>query len=241
MMLATTNLKTIELVNSLRSRGVSLRINGLKIRATPRTALTDADRDAIQECRLELFELITATGSSLPAHRSEPPEPPEAPSDGFGGPCQSTFVKSQAILTLASGVDATAVESHDAPQTADEWFARTTPTPGATGDAAQIDWVHIPLFSKPEPRPITDWIGQRYCRPAPWVGDDAELIGWFQSHHDRLPSKPFPLFPWASVCDPVKFFRALEGDIRNGSNGPRAAGLIHDLQRLRELFDANLD
>lgn len=235
-MRATLDRTASELVNRLRARGVSLRINGSKVRAAPRTALTAADRAAIRECQPALFELVTAIESSRGVHRSEPPEPPKAPSDGFGGSCQSTFVKSQATVIPASGADATAVESHDAPQTADDWFCRTTPAPGATGDAARIDWVHFPLFSKPEPRPETDWSARWHREWAPWVADNTELIDWFQSHCDRLPSKPFALFPWASVCDAVKFFRALEGDIRSGSNGPRAAGLIHDLRRLRELF-----
>ena len=86
------------------------------------------------------------------------------------------------------------------------------------------------------PNDAPDW-RTRWNRPsAPWGGDDAELIDWFHSCHDSLPREPFPLFPWASVCDPVTFYASLESSIQAGSNGPRAAGLQHHLKRLRELF-----
>ena len=70
----------------------------------------------------------------------------------------------------------------------------------------------------------------------PWRGDAALLVGWFGSV-GRLPVEAFALSPGRTVAEPAKFFRALAADVLAGSNGPRAAGLLDDLQRLRKLFD----
>lgn len=52
-------LSATELLNRLRSRGVTLRINGSKLRASPRSLLTDDDRATIRERKSELLEVIT--------------------------------------------------------------------------------------------------------------------------------------------------------------------------------------
>ena len=70
----------------------------------------------------------------------------------------------------------------------------------------------------------------------PWSGDAALLVGWFGSA-GRLPAEAFAFTPGRTVAEPAKFFRALAADILAGSNGPRAVGLLDDLQRLRKLFD----
>ena len=73
----------------------------------------------------------------------------------------------------------------------------------------------------------------RYRREwTPWTGGDAVLVKWFETHRQHLPSESFTLKPGVQVCDPSKFYRALEADIRNGKNGVRAAGLNDDLKWL---------
>lgn len=99
----------------------------------------------------------------------------------------------------------------------------------------RIDWVHFPLFSMRKPRSETDWLAHYRREWVPWCGADAALILWFQSNRDRLPIEPFDLKPGIRVIDPLKFFRVLDADIQAGSNGPRAVGLLDDLQWLRKL------
>ena len=70
--------------------------------------------------------------------------------------------------------------------------------------------------------------------PATWDDSTAELIGWFQANRDRLPSELFCLWPGAWVVDAALFYRALDGDIATGPDGPRGryGGLSHDLKCL---------
>jgi len=86
------------------------------------------------------------------------------------------------------------------------------------------------------PAPARDWFARFNTEPADWTGDAVRLIDWFETHRDTLPRTPFRLFPFAAVSNPPTFYIALERDIRAGPNGPRAVGLQHELQRLRELF-----
>ena len=51
---------TVELLNWLRSRGVTLRVDGPDLLASPRSALTDLDRETIREHKAELVAWLTA-------------------------------------------------------------------------------------------------------------------------------------------------------------------------------------
>ncbi len=68
-----------------------------------------------------------------------------------------------------------------------------------------------------------------------WDASTAELIDWFQSHWERLPTKPFGLKPGVQVVDVALFYRSLNTDISSGPTGPRAkyGGLTDDLEKLR--------
>ena len=103
----------------------------------------------------------------------------------------------------------------------------------ATVSSSETD--HAPIATTAE-TVSADWQTQHRGGASLWAGEDSELIDWFRSHRDRLPSEPFQLFPWAFVGEPAKFYKALEGDIREGSDGPRAVGLRNELRRLREMF-----
>ena len=71
---------------------------------------------------------------------------------------------------------------------------------------------------------------------ATWDASTAELIDWFQANRERLPVELFCLWPGAWVVDAALFYRALDGDIASGPNGPRGryGGLAHDLKCLRK-------
>ncbi len=75
--------------------------------------------------------------------------------------------------------------------------------------------------------------------PATWDASTAELIGWFQANHDRLPSEPFDLKPGGGirVVDSALWYRSLDRDITTGPTGPRGklGGLADDLIWLRKL------
>ena len=91
---------------------------------------------------------------------------------------------------------------------------------------------------EPEPAPSATPRHRHHREWEPWAGADQELTEWFHAWNGHPPyDTPFSLGPGRTVAEPAKFFRALAADILAGSNGPRAAGLLDDLQRLRKLFD----
>ena len=104
----------------------------------------------------------------------------------------------------------------------------TNATSEADGEAA-----FVPSEWQPSPIPPTRLADS----PGTWNADAAELIGWFQSHRDRLPVELFCLWPGAWVVDAELFYRSLDGDIATGPEGPRGryGGLAHDLKCLRDL------
>jgi hypothetical protein len=69
-----------------------------------------------------------------------------------------------------------------------------------------------------------------------WCAADAELLAWFETA--PLPTKPFLLFTWLRVLEPLLFYATLQGDILAGPRGPRARSraLQDELARLRQLF-----
>ncbi len=83
------------------------------------------------------------------------------------------------------------------------------------------------------PRPISS-AGEEDSRVT-WDASTAELIDWFQSHWERLPTEPFGLKPGVRVVDAALFYRSLSTDISSGPNGPPAkyGGLTADLENLR--------
>ncbi len=184
---ATLTLSADELVNQLRARGVTLQVNGSKLRASSRSTLTDADRSLIREHKAELVAWLAAADNS--------PDVALAP------------------ISAAVHPETTPRAEANSP---DAW-------PGSVWDA-------IAKIGTPQPQP--DWLTRWHRPPAPWRVDDAELNGWFQSRRDLLPREPFQLSPGIKVVDSMKFYTASENDIQGGANGPRAAGLRHDLGQL---------
>lgn len=83
------------------------------------------------------------------------------------------------------------------------------------------------------PRPISS--AGVVDSPETWDASTAELIDWFQSHWERLPTEPFGLKPGVRVVDAALFYRSLNTDISSGPTGPRAkyGGLADDLKCLR--------
>jgi len=76
----------VALVAHLRRRGFQLRVEGGKLQVAPRQKLTDADRIAIREARVELKALVATEGPAAPAVTGpgqallEPsPAPPRSP------------------------------------------------------------------------------------------------------------------------------------------------------------------
>jgi DNA polymerase-1 len=76
----------VALVAHLRRRGFQLRVEGGKLQVAPRQKLTDADRIAIHEARVELKALVATEGPAPPAVTGPgqallepPPAPPRSP------------------------------------------------------------------------------------------------------------------------------------------------------------------
>jgi len=66
----------------------------------------------------------------------------------------------------------------------------------------------------------------------PWSDQAAELIQWFGQRRATLPSTPFRLTAWTYVLDPAMFYAALSLNIAQGSQSPRAAVLVGELEEL---------
>ena len=79
--------------------------------------------------------------------------------------------------------------------------------------------------------------GPQHAIPSEWDGPTLELIAWFKAA-SRL-TTPFHLIPHIHVCDPRKFYEALEDDIEAGPEGPRMrySTLIGDLKQLRSIME----
>ena len=204
-MTTTLSPHAAELINRLRVRGVRLVADGSRLKASPRSLLTDSDRATIRERKAELLTLLTA------------------PIAGAGDITQPIPEEKWGYVTSTT--------IHEPENKATE----PLPTwPGWLWNA--IDGLFpVDAAGRTVQPQISRWT--RYDRPwMPWSESDATLVEWFESHRDQLPAEPFTLKRGVEVALPVKFYAAIEADIRTGSNGPRAAGLLDDLAGLRKLM-----
>jgi hypothetical protein len=74
-----------------------------------------------------------------------------------------------------------------------------------------------------------------------WAPADHALVEWFIEGYaaGRLPTRPFQRSPAARIANPTKWYGRLVEDIRAGRCGPRAASLVAELRRLREITEGN--
>ncbi len=96
----------------------------------------------------------------------------------------------------------------------------------ATARKAQDCDLHAPDVSRRLPGPgITTKAG---------TGETRALIAWFEAAQERLPARPFDLYPHLHVVEPARFYSFLSDWIADGEKSPHP-GLTGNLRRLREV------
>lgn len=78
---------------------------------------------------------------------------------------------------------------------------------------------------------------RRHRDPRGWSNAELDLLAWYRDHRGEIPPEPFPLGAGRTVTSRQAFVAGLDRDVERGPNGPRAAGLIHDLTLLRRLVE----
>lgn len=66
------------------------------------------------------------------------------------------------------------------------------------------------------------------------TGETRELIAWFEAARERLPARPFDLYPHLHVVEPARFYSFIADWIADGDKSPHP-GLTGNLRRLREV------